>query len=253
MGLGIVLRPVAEPHGVGIVVPAARVARDAVDDLEADAGMIDADRHELRQVARAEPDGEPALVDRRRIDVADADHEHLHAVFVGVEAAERLAEHLRHAVAAVGLRVDAMVDRLVAPAEADRVVAGGEHDALHAVPARRLEHVVAADDVRLEDPLPRPFSISPACATVSSDWCSIAGWVSPAACGVAITSRRAASCGVGIWSGARPTSIAQPASPSASSAASSACSSTRLPRDTLMKKALFFILANAAADRKSTR
>src|SRR5437867_6323066 len=44
--------PVAEPHGVGIVVPAARVARDAVDDLEADAGMIDADRHELRQVAR---------------------------------------------------------------------------------------------------------------------------------------------------------------------------------------------------------
>src|SRR2546430_12724486 len=44
MGLGIVPRPVAEPHGVGIVVPAARVARDAVDDLEADAGMIDADR-----------------------------------------------------------------------------------------------------------------------------------------------------------------------------------------------------------------
>ena len=50
-----------------------------------------------------------------------------------------------------------MVDRLVAPVEPDRVVAGGEHDALHAVPARRLEHVVAADDVRLEDPLPRPF------------------------------------------------------------------------------------------------
>src|SRR5207302_8214241 len=113
--LGIVLRAVAEPRGVGIVVPAARVARDAVDDLEADAGMIDADRYELRQVARAEPDGEPALVDWRRIDVADTDHEHLHAVFIGVEAAERLAEHLRHAVAAVGLGIDAMVDRLVAP------------------------------------------------------------------------------------------------------------------------------------------
>src|SRR5258708_968464 len=157
MGLGIVLRPVAEPNGVGIVVPAARVARDAVDDLETDAGMIDADRDELRQVARAEPDGEPALVDRRRVAVADADHEHLYAVLVGVETAERLADHFRHAVAAVRLRVDAMVDRLVAPVEADRVVAGGEHDTLHAVPAGRLEHVVAADDVRLEDPVPGPF------------------------------------------------------------------------------------------------
>src|SRR5438105_12878528 len=119
--------------------------------------MIDADRYELRQVAWSESGGEPPLVEWRRIDVAETDHEHLHAVFIGVEAAERLAEHLRHAVAAVGLGIDAMVDRLVAPVEAHGVVAGGEHDALHAVPARRLEHVVAADDVRLEDPVPRPF------------------------------------------------------------------------------------------------
>src|SRR2546428_160795 len=208
--------------------------------------MIDADRHELRQVARAEPDGEPALVDRRRIDVADADHEHLHAVFVGVEAAERLAEHLRHAVAAVGLGIDAMVDRLVAPVEAHRVGADVSRRSGDQYVFRRSTFLVqcwALPALFGE----RPFSISPACATVSSDWCSIAGGVSPAACGVAITSRRAASRGVGIWSGARPTSIAQPARRPASSAASSACSSTRLPRDTLMKKAPFFILANAAA------
>src|SRR5207244_3909599 len=41
----------------------------------------------------------------------------------------------------------------------------------------------------------RPFAISAACATVSSDWCSIAGSVRPAACGVAMTSARAARRG----------------------------------------------------------
>src|SRR5689334_9049356 len=80
-----------------------------------------------------------------------------------------------------------------------------------------------------------PLAMAPACATVSIDWCSIAGRVSPAVCGVAITSARAASRGVGIWSGARPTSIAQPARWPEFSAASSACSSTRLPRETLMR------------------
>src|SRR6266852_2055282 len=80
-----------------------------------------------------------------------------------------------------------------------------------------------------------PFAIAAACATVSIDWCSIAGTVRPAVCGVAMTSGRAASRGVGIWSGARPTSIAQPARCPESSATSSACSSTRLPRETLIK------------------
>ena len=80
-----------------------------------------------------------------------------------------------------------------------------------------------------------PARMPAACATVSMDWCSIAGSVRPAVCGVAITSGRAASRGVGIWSGARPTSMAQPARRPESSAASSAASSTRLPRDTLMR------------------
>ncbi len=43
-----------------------------------------------------------------------------------------------------------------------------------------------------------PFAIAAACATVSIDWCSIAGTVSPAVCGVASTSARAARRGVGI-------------------------------------------------------
>src|SRR6185436_8483103 len=249
-------------------------------------------------------------------------------VLVGVQAPERLAEHLGDAVAAVGPRVDMVVDGAVAAVEADRVVAGRENDALHAVPARRLENVVAADDVGLQDALPRPlhrvaaemhdrvdafgdaqrvghfgdvgldeilcldrplvrkaqpvfagklsremradvagragdenglhtflfqcsalteplgalpFTISPACATVSSDWCSIAGCVSPAVWGVAMTSGRDASLSDGIWSGARPTSMAQPPRCPDLSAASSASSSTRLPRETLMRYAPRFI------------
>ena len=97
--------------------------------------VLDADRDQLRHVARADPDREPPLVDRLGFTLPMRMHEHLHAVLVGVEAAERLAEDLGHAVAAVGLRIDAVVDGLVAPVEADRVVAGGEEDALHAVAA----------------------------------------------------------------------------------------------------------------------
>src|SRR6185436_15373956 len=90
----------------------------------------------------------------------------------------------------------------------------------------------------------RPLRISAACATVSMDWCSIAGSVRPAVCGVAMTSGRAASAGVGIWSGSRPTSRAQPAMRPASSARTSAASSTRLPREALTRYAVFFIIAS---------
>src|SRR5688500_3667102 len=44
-----------------------------------------------------------------------------------------------------------------APVEASGMVAGGKHVALHAVAPRGLEHVVAADDVRLQDRFPRAF------------------------------------------------------------------------------------------------
>src|SRR4051812_22386063 len=99
--------------------------------------MVDADRNELREVARAEPDREPALVDGPRADIADAHHEHFHAVLVGVEATERLAKNLGHAIAAVWLDVHAMIDGLATLVEADRVVARREEDALHAILPRR--------------------------------------------------------------------------------------------------------------------
>jgi hypothetical protein len=78
-------------------------------------------------------------------------------VLVGVERAYRLAEHLADAVARVGQRCHIRADRLLARIEADGVVRGGEDDALHALAPRRLEEVVAADDVGREDRLPRPF------------------------------------------------------------------------------------------------
>ena len=49
------------------------------------------------------------------------------------------------------------------------------------------------------------------CRTVSSDWLSIAGGVRPPICGVAMTFGSFANSGDGIWSSARPTSIAAPA------------------------------------------
>src|SRR6266705_6444446 len=157
VGLAVVLRAVAEALGVRVVVPAALVAGDSVHDLEADAGAIDRDRHELREIARRKPDREPPLVHRPRIDVADAHADHFHSVLVGVEAAERLAERLRNAVAAVRLRGGAVIDGLVAAVETDGVVAGREHDAARAVPPRGLERIVGADDVRAQDHLPRAF------------------------------------------------------------------------------------------------
>src|SRR5438270_13371665 len=157
VNLAVVLRLVAEAIGVRVVVPGALVPRDAVDDLELDLRVLDADGDELRQVARAEPDGKAPLIEWPRADVADAHHEHLHAVLVGVQAAERLAEHLGDAVAAVGLRIDAVIDRLIAAIKADGVVARRKDDSPDAVPARRFEHVVTADDVRLQDRLPGPL------------------------------------------------------------------------------------------------
>src|SRR5207247_6966336 len=62
VGLAVVLRTVSEPLGVRVVVPSALVAGDSVHDLEADSGAIDRERHELREIARREPDREPPLV-----------------------------------------------------------------------------------------------------------------------------------------------------------------------------------------------
>src|SRR4029434_10478064 len=119
--------------------------------------MLDADRHELREIAGAYPDRKPPRVDRLGIHVSQPHAEHLHAVLIGVKAAEHLAEHLRDAVAAVRLRIDTMIDRLVAAVKAHCLIAGGEEYPFDAVHARGLEYVVAADNVRFEDRRPRPL------------------------------------------------------------------------------------------------
>ena len=75
-------------------------------------------------------------------------------MLVGIEASERLAEGLADAIPAVGPRHDAVVDLVLARIEPDRVVAGREDDALHAGAARRLEDIINADDVALEDHRP---------------------------------------------------------------------------------------------------
>ena len=74
--------------------------------------------------------------------------------------------------------------------------------------------------------------------TVSIAWCSIAGGVSPPMCGVAITRGWRASAGAGIWSGARPTSSAQPARwPAVERVRAAPPRRPGSPRDALMKKA----------------
>src|SRR5581483_365210 len=93
----------------------------------------------------------------------------------------------------------------------------------------------------------RPEINARTCSTVCRACASIAGGVSPPICGVAITLGKAAIAGVGIWSGARPTSSAAPAIFPSLIAAASAASSTRLPRETLMNTASRRILAKASA------
>src|SRR5260370_22215430 len=51
----------------------------------------------------------------------------------------------------------AWVEGLAAAVEPPGVFAAGDPDAAHAVPARRLERVVGADDVRAQDHFPRAF------------------------------------------------------------------------------------------------
>ena len=155
--LGAAGGAVAVGVGARVVPPGALVHRDAVEDLVAQIRVLQPDAHELQQILRAQPDRQPAAVHRRIGDVADAQAEHAQAVLVGVERAQPLAEDLAHAVAAVGPHRHVGADAAVARVEAHRVVGGGEHHALHALAARGLEQVVAADDVGLQDRLPRPF------------------------------------------------------------------------------------------------
>ena len=100
---------------------------------------------------------EPAVIERHLAEIADPQAGDAKPVLVGIERADRLAEHLADAVAAVGARGDVGADPVMARIEADRVVRRGEHHALDAFFARRLEQIVAADDVGLQDLVPGAF------------------------------------------------------------------------------------------------
>ena len=78
-------------------------------------------------------------------------------MLVGVERAQRLAEGLADAIAAVGPHREVGADLAFAAVEADGVVGRGEDHALHPRLARRLEEIVAADDVGLQDRIPWPL------------------------------------------------------------------------------------------------
>src|SRR5262249_59765660 len=79
------------------------------------------------------------------------------SVLERIERAERLAERLADAVARIrthrGVNADASPTRI----EADRMVRRREHHPFDAVAARRLEQIVATDDVGLQKRVPRPF------------------------------------------------------------------------------------------------
>src|SRR5512134_1866008 len=110
VGLAPILRPIAEAIGIGVVEPGASVIRNAIDDLEMQIRLLDADGDKLSHVAPADPDGESTPIDRRMIHVAYAHAKHLHAIAVGVQAGERLVEDLGYAIATIGLGIDPVVD-----------------------------------------------------------------------------------------------------------------------------------------------
>jgi hypothetical protein len=74
-------------------------------------------------------------------------HADAQAVLVRIHASDRFTEHFADTVAAVGPRHDVDTDFPRHPVIADGVVGAREDDTLHAIQARRLEHVVGADDI----------------------------------------------------------------------------------------------------------
>src|SRR3546814_19068164 len=78
-------------------------------------------------------------------------------MLVGIERAEAFAKQLAEAVTGIRLRHGLDADLGRALMEAHDVIGGGENHPLDALFAGGLEQVVAADDVGVEDGLPRPF------------------------------------------------------------------------------------------------
>src|SRR6202035_1750490 len=150
-------RAIAVAVGSFVVPPAALVVGGAEKYLVAQVRVLQPDADELHQILRADPDGEPAQIDRRVGEVADADAGHPQAVLIGIERAERFAEGFADAVARIRTHRLVGADLALPRIEADRVVRRGEDNALDFLASRRLEQVVAADDIGLENAVPGLF------------------------------------------------------------------------------------------------
>ena len=90
-----------QAEGRLVVPPAPYVGGRTVDHLVVQLGMFEADADELNQVLGLDPDRQAALVNRPVVDVADADRQHPQTELVGIERAERLAEHLAYGIARI--------------------------------------------------------------------------------------------------------------------------------------------------------
>src|SRR5215471_18538586 len=152
--LGAALRPIAEAERRAVVPPATHVVGDAIKYFVANVGMLEADADELYKVLRRDPDRESAPVDRHIAEVADADASNAQSVLVCIKRAERLAERLADAVAGIRTHRGVNSDAPLARIKADRMVRRGEYHPLDAVATRRLEQMVATDDVGLQDRVP---------------------------------------------------------------------------------------------------
>ena len=62
MRFALVLRTVSVGFRIAVIVPAAGIVRDAIEDFETDVRMIERDAAKLGEIARADPDLEASLV-----------------------------------------------------------------------------------------------------------------------------------------------------------------------------------------------
>src|ERR1700724_4830650 len=102
------------------------------------------------------------MIERFFSEIADADAGDAEAMLVGIERADRLAKHLADTITAVGARRHVGADVVMTRIKTHRMVRRREHDTLDAFFARGLEQIVAADDVGLQDRVPRAFDRIPA-------------------------------------------------------------------------------------------
>src|SRR6202012_1642373 len=113
--------------------------------------------HDALEIVVAQPRREHAAVLRLGEGGPDAHAHRLHAIAVEIELREVFAERLADAVVAVRPRRHLWIDHFALAVETRHMVRAREHDAPDALLASRFVEVVDADDVGLQDRLPRPL------------------------------------------------------------------------------------------------